>query len=281
MGLRDKIMDFWTIMKYNLRIEIRYPISYLAAVLNTVFWMLAFVTLILIFANGEESALAANLIAWGLASYVIFSQFMSEVGFGIIRLQRRGTLEQILLTPVSISVLPIGLAGYSLVIALMFMLLMVGLLILLSGATLIIVNPLGGLVAFVFMLLMFYGAALILAAASIRLKRSSWALINVFTMLFMIFCGTFYSFAMVPEVVVLISRLILFSYAVDLFRTTLLGLKPELISTPITIGSLTVSSVLFEWLLVVSLSIVFVVVGKFYLLKTINDAKREGTLGAY
>lgn len=284
MGLKDNLRDLWTIMKYNLKIETRYPISYVSSILNLLFWFLAFATLVLMFSSPtspREYVITCNLIAWGLASYILFSGIMGEVGYGIIRLQRRGTLEQILLAPISYWILPLGLAAFELVISAIFMAVTILLMAIIFDAPIIIGNPLGGFVAFLLFFGMVYGVAMLLAGVSITTKRSSWAFGNALSMLYMIFCGTFYSFSSLPGQILAISRLIPLSYGVDLFRTTLIGIDPELINGKVDILGYSISGALLEWAIVSLLSIMMLLIGYICLISAIKRGKIKGYLGQY
>jgi len=284
MGLKKNLRDLWVITKYNLKIEARYPISYAASLLNLLFWFLAFATLILIFSSPnspQEYAIKSNMIAWGIASYILFSGMISEVGYGMIRLQRRGTLEQILLTPIAYWVLPLGLAAFELIISMIFVSITILLMVIIFKAPIIIVNPLGGLLGLVLFFMMSYGISMLLAGVAIKAKRSSWALGNALTMLYMIFCGTFYPFSTLPEQILIVSKFIPLSYAVDIFRTTLIGIDPELIKGEVDILGYSIPGALAEWILVGLLSVAILALGYIVLILTIKDGKRRGYLGQY
>ena len=281
MGVREKLGYLKTIVKYNVKIDMRYPLSYLSGILNLFFWLLSFSILVMMLGSGQSSAILGNLIIWGVVSYMVFSSLTSEVGFGLYRLQRRGTLEQIFLTPIPYWLLPLGLAAFSLITGMIFMVFTIIFLVILMDIPIIILNPMGGLIAFTLMFAMDYGIVLIYAGFSIRTKRSSWALVNALNIAFMLFCGVFYSFSQMPEWLLRISRLIPQSYAVDLLRTTIIGIPPELIPHPLRIGKWIIEPTTCEWIIVATISITTLAIGYIYLTKTINEAKKKGYLSTY
>ena len=282
MEVRKHLDQLKAIVKFNLKIETRYPISYMAGFLNMFFWLFSFSILVLMFSRGTgEEKIIGNIIMWGFVAYLIFQGILGEVGFGLIRLQRRGTLEQILLTPISPWILPLGLAGFTIIIHMLFVMLAIFLFCTLMKVPIIIKNPLGGFLAGVLFFMMAYGLALLYAGWALKAKRSGWALINAIQIIVMLFCGVFYSFRTTPQAILTISRIIPLSYAIDLFRTTIVGIEPELVPSVIIIFGAELSGYLFEWILVSTLSILLLLLGYIYLMKSVEDAKMKGYLATY
>ena len=54
-------------------------------------------------------------------------------------------------------------------------------------------------------------------------------LTNFLQLFFMIFCAMFFPFSALPEILQIVSRIIQLSYCVDLFRSTMIGVTPELL----------------------------------------------------
>ena len=281
MGLRENIRDFLTIVKYNLKIETRYPLSYFAGILSLFFWILSLaVFIILLSEQPANRILIGNLIVWGNVSYFIFGGFVAEVTYGFVRLQRRGTLEQILLAPVNEYILPLGLAGFGLIVRIFFIGFVILLFKFLLGIPIIINNVIMGLLALLLMLMMFYGFALLLSGVVIKTKRAGDAMANFIMYLFIIFCGAFYPFRALPEKVLAITRVIPLSYAVDLLRTSIVGINPELIPAEVAYG-IGLKPIELEFTLVLIMSIISLIVGCYYYGQSIKRAKIEGTLATY
>ena len=281
MKIKKYLKDFTTIVKYNLKIEMRYPLSYIAGIFNMFFWMLSISILVIILSGQKENIILGNLIIWGFIGYMIYQTIISEVGFGIYRLQRRGTLEQIFLTPIPHWILPLGLAGFSLTIAMIFSILVILFLSTMLNIPLIITNPLQGILATILLFNMTYGLALIYAGIAIKTKKSSWALVNALQMIFLLFCGVFYSFKTMPQWLLAISKTIPFSYAIDLMRTTIIGIPPELAPKTITIMGTKINGATFEWIITATISTTLLTAGYTYLNKKIKEAKKKGLLATY
>jgi len=281
MKIKKYLKDFTTIVKYNLKIEMRYPLSYIAGIFNMFFWMLSISILVIILSGQKENIILGNIIIWGFIGYMIYQTIISEVGFGIYRLQRRGTLEQIFLTPIPHWILPLGLAGFSLTIAMIFSILVILFLSTMLNIPLIITNPLQGILATILLFNMTYGLALIYAGIAIKTKKSSWALVNALQMIFLLFCGVFYSFKTMPQWLLTISKTIPFSYAIDLMRTTIIGIPPELAPKTITIMGTKINGATFEWIITATISTTLLTAGYTYLNKKIKEAKKKGLLATY
>jgi len=282
MKAKSVIRDIVTIAKFNLKIEMRYPLSYIGAILNLLFWILSFAVLAMMFSTGSGyEIIIGNMILWGIVAYLVFQIMLSEVAFGFVRLQRRGTLEQIFLTPTKEWILPLGLVAYSLVIYLIFSLLTIAFMVVFLGIPLIIRNALLGAFNFILFLIMSYGFALLFAGLMLRLKRAGWSLVNFIQFFVMIFGGVFYPFRSLPEIVLCVSRVIPFSYGLDLLRTSIVGVDPELVPSVINFFGFTISGFLFEELLVMFISALSLVIGYMHFMTTLNDAKRKGYLATY
>ncbi|MCR8432771.1 MAG: ABC transporter permease [Candidatus Korarchaeota archaeon] len=283
MSLKESLRSIWIITKYNLKVEMRYPLSYISSIFNLLFWFLAFGAIAMIFSSAphEESTIISNIIMWGLASIIVFNIMISEVGYGIVRLQMRGTLEQVLLSPIAFWVLPLGLMTVQLLVCMFFIALVIVFMILLFEAPIIIVNPIGGIIGFILLLTMSYGISMFLAGMVIRIKRASWVLVQALTTFHWIFSGAFYRFSTVPSQILAVSRLIPLSYAIDVFRTSLMGLNPELIQISVNLLGYTIPGALVEWILTTLLSAALLVFGYISLTSAIKSGKRKGYLGQY
>jgi len=282
MGVREHLRDFLTIMKFNLKIETRYPLSYASGILNMFFWLLSFSILAMMLARETlDRVIIGNLIIWGFVAFIVFQSMLAEVGFGIVRLQRRGTLEQIVLTPVSYWILPLGLAGFSLLVHLIFIFLGIIFLSIFLNVPIIVRNPICGLITFGLLFCIMYGFALFLAGWTLKTKRASWALVNVLQILYMLFCGVFYPFKTMPKSLLAISRIIPLSYAVDLFRTTIVGIEPELLPHSVSLLGVATTGQTLEWIIVTMMAIISILLGYIYFIRTLHEAKKKGYLATY
>lgn len=279
MKLKDITRDLKTLARYRLKIDLRYPLSYIAALFSSIFWLLPFSMLVILFTEQARPRMA-SLIAYGLIIYLLYENLGFKVGTGIERLQREGVLEQIFLTPVSPWILPLSLAATSLIILQMFAAVMLLFFVFFFGIPLIVGNVFLGVLSYLLAFLLLYGISLIFAAITVKIKKSIQLFLELSRFLFMLFCGAFYSFNAVPWQMKIISKCIPFSYAVDLFRTSLMGIRPEL-STGTTLFIFTLPAQIVAWLKTTVLSIGFFFGGYAYYNSTIKDAKRRAYLGTY
>jgi ABC-2 type transport system permease protein len=94
-------------------------------------------------------------------------------------------------------------------------------------------------------------------------------LTNFLQIFFMIICAMFFPFSALPEFLQFISRLIPISYCVDLFRSTMIGVSPELLPFE------------FEVVIVIISAICLPILGIWFFRRTVEKAKREGNLAEY
>jgi ABC-type polysaccharide/polyol phosphate export permease len=132
-------------------------------------------------------------------------------------------------------------------------------------------------------LFLFLGLSLIFGAIILRMKRAQ-VVLNLGQFVFMFLCGIFFPFSILPDFVQFISKLIPISYAVDLFRNTLIGSTPELISDSF-VQSLGLGSFLngywFEFILLHILTIISCIFGWFYYASQQNRIRTQEGLSNY
>ncbi len=220
----------------------------------------------------EEGQQFAGIMVYGLIVNLFLSFTLWEVGFSIREEQFRGTLESLYLSPASkfanlVSRIFAILSWTAAMSA--FAVLMVGLMvgglpaenILLAFAVLGL--TISGLL----------GIGFLFAAVTIRLKESAQFLVSFLQFFFMIFSAMFFPFSVLPDFIVdYVSRWLPVSYAVDAFRSILIGLPsgfPELL--PLNA----------ELIIVTLFGLVSPVLG-YYIYKWIERrARAAGTLGEY
>src|SRR3990172_6545857 len=133
-------------------------------------------------------------------------------------------------------------------------------------------NVLAGLGVLVLTVSGLLGIGFFFAGVTIKLKESAQLLVSGLQFFFFIFSAQFFPFSVLPAPVRdYVSRWLPVSYAVDLFRTTLLGVPPELLPNDVAL----------EYLIVIGFAIVSPILG--YLgYRAIEDrARKAGTLGEY
>jgi ABC-type polysaccharide/polyol phosphate export permease len=110
------------------------------------------------------------------------------------------------------------------------------------------------------------------AALTLRIKEAAQTVAILLQFVFMIVCAIFFPFTTLPPAIRMISRVIPFSYAVDAFRSTLMGYPegfPEL--APIEV----------EILIVTAFAIVMPITGYYLYRRAENHARSMGSLSEY
>jgi ABC-2 type transport system permease protein len=117
-----------------------------------------------------------------------------------------------------------------------------------------------------------FGVGFAFAALTLRIKEAGQTMANLFQFAFMVLCAPFFPFSALPERIQTVSRLIPLSYAVDLFRSTLMGYPegfPEL--APIEV----------ELVIVTAFGLLMPVLGLWLYRREENRARRTGSLSEY
>ena len=280
--LKNEISALITMTKTLLKISMRYPLDFTAGFISLLFWILMFFTAALVFASPENSATSSfyiNSITWGMIIFFFINDLVWTMGVGIRYAQITGILEQTFLTPNKEHIYPLSRALRSLLLTIPFSIWALLLMELLTGAVRI-VNPLLGIYILIISAIMFIGFGFLYAGLIINIKKAH-TITGFFQFIIMIFCAVFFPFKALPEQLLIISKLIPFSYSVDLFRTVISGYQPELFPEKITIGMYSITSFQLEFLIIHIFTVVFLITGFKYYKYTIEKAKREGSLGLY
>ncbi len=249
----------------------RYPVAFVAIFVQIFLIILLFIMAARAFETPGSGKLTyfAGMMAYGFVTNIILSFTLWEVGYSIREEQVRGTLESLYLSPTN---------KFSNLLSRIFAVLVWTTLISLGGLAVVSgvvgglpVNNVGpALFILLFMTTGFLGIGFIFAGITIKIKETAQTLVNGLQFFFMIFSAALFPFAVLPDPIVrYISRWLPVSYAVDLFRTTLLGIPPELASATI------------EYIVVVAFGVVSPILGYWYYNRVDHQARADGTLGEY
>ena len=265
MKMQSRIGPLGASIKKELYVELRYPLNFIAGlsfIFIIGFWLIlsAFA-----FSNPNSIQQTTNNIGayaiWGLVIFLFMSNLMWSVANFVRREQMNGTLEQLYLSSSSPQIVLLGGAIGQIITG------FIGNFIIVFGFSFFMNIPvhnfLLGFWILLVTLLMFLGLSLLFGALILRMKRAQMVL-NLVQFVFMFLCGIFFPFSILPDSVQFISKLIPVSYAVDLFRNTLIGSSPELISNQF-IQSIGLSQILnaywFEFYLLHILAILSCILG--------------------
>jgi len=182
--------------------------------------------------------------------FLFLSDTLWAIGYNVRNEQLQGTLEQLYLSPAS--------KFASLVARVTNTLLWTGL-VSIAGAALMAFmigrlpfeNPGLGLYLLVMSLSGTFGIGFAFAALTLRIKGTAETMANLLQFAFLVVCANFFPFSALPAVLRAVSRVIPLAYAVDAFRSTLMGYPPgfpELASIEVEIVVVTVFGLLMPLL---------------------------------
>ncbi len=271
----QRLATFWDMSKKVIVEYSRYPVAFIALFVQVFVIILLFMMSSFAFAapgtSGGQLSAFAGMMTYGFVTSMFLGFTLWEMGFSLREEQVRGTLESLYLSPTN---------KFSNLLSRIFAI-VVWTTIMCAGAVVLVNLLVGGLplqnVALGLLILLFaisgfLGLGFLFAGITIKLKETAQLLVNGLQFFFFIFSAQFFPFSVLPQPVRdYVSRWLPVSYDVDLFRTTLLGIPPELMP----------NDFLTEFAIVVAFGIVSPIVGYFAYLAFERQARRAGTLGEY
>jgi len=212
-----------------LTVMTRYPVDFVTSFVQIFFIILIFTLAAITFeprgavesGSGVESR-ASGIMMYGLILFLFVSDTLWTVGYNIREEQYQGTLESLYLTPASkfaslvsrVTTIVVW-TGLLCVAAVLFVQLFLG--------RLPFHNVGLGVVLLLLTLSGTFGLGFAFAAYTLIVKESAQTTANFLQFALMILCGMFFPFRALPEIVQWGSRALPLSYAVDAFRSTLMG----------------------------------------------------------
>lgn len=264
-------MSWKTVVEFS-----RYPVAFVALFVEIFLIILMFMFAAFVFASpesgGEVGRQFAGVMVYGLIINLFLTFTLWEVGFSIREEQFRGTLESLYMSPASkfgnlVSRIFAVLSWTAAMSA--FAVFVVGLIVggLPAQNLLLAFGVLGLTISGLL------GLGFLFAAVTIRLKESAQFLVSFLQFFFMIFSAMFFPFSALPSFLVdYVSRWLPVSYAVDAFRSLLIGLPP---------GFPELLPLDTEIIIVTLFGVISPIVG-YYVYKWIERrARMAGTLGEY
>ena len=258
----------------ELTIMLRYPVEF-AASFGQVFLIVASVTLAgLMFTprNGTNNdSSTAGVVVYGFFIFMFLSDTLWTIGYNVRRDQKQGTLEQLYLSPASKFANLLSRIAVSLVWTGLLCIMSAGLMSLLIGNLPVYNVPLG-LLVLVLTLSGTFGFGFAFAALTLRIKESAQTLINVIQFTFMVVCAPFFTFKVLPDWLIAITRFIPLSHGVDAFRSLMMGLPP---------GYPELAPIEVEIAVVAVFGLVMPAIGYWLYRHEENVARRAGSLSEY
>jgi ABC-2 type transport system permease protein len=262
----------------QLIVMTRYPVDFITSFAQIFFIILIFTFAAMMFesrgANEFGSSGASStgaVMMYGFVLFMFVSDTLWTIGYNIREEQYQGTLESLYLTPASkfaslvsrVTTIVVW-TGLLTIAAVLFVQVFLGRLPFhnVGLATLLLLLTLSGT----------FGLGFAFAAYTLLVKESAQTAANFLQFVLMILCGMFFPFRALPEIVQWGSRVLPLSYAVDAFRSTLMGYPagfPEL--APIEV----------EIVVVVAFGILGPVLGYWLYQRAERKARTDGSLAEF
>ncbi|GMR10009.1 MAG: hypothetical protein BMS9Abin28_0830 [Anaerolineae bacterium] len=206
----------------------RYPVEFVAS-FGQVFAVVAVFTLAALMFSSSPGEFAegtgGGVVIYGFALFIFLSDTLWTIGYNIRREQKQGTLEALYLSPASKFASLVSRVTNSLIWTSLLVVAGVWLMSTMLGR-LPFANPALGVFILVFALAGIFGVGFGFAAITLRIKEAGQTLANALQFILLILSAYFFPFGALPDGLLAISRFIPLSYAVDAFRSTLMGYPP-------------------------------------------------------
>jgi ABC-2 type transport system permease protein len=234
--MRSEWIAFLAMARKELIIMARYPVNFIASFGQT-FLIVAVFTLggSMFFRTnaispagsqaGVSSGNPSGVVVYGFILFMFMSDTLWTIGYNIRNEQVQGTLEQLYLSPTSKFASLIARVTNTLVWTGFLCLTAAALMTLMMGK-LPVENPLLGLYLLVMALAGTFGIGFAFAALTLRIKETAQTVANFLQFGLLVLCANFFPFSALPPFILSISHLIPPAYAVDAFRSTLMGFPP-------------------------------------------------------
>ncbi len=279
--LRAEWGAFEAMARKEMIIMARYPVNFIASFGQT-FLIVAIFTIggsLFFRVSSPSSALPvgtstgdpAGVVVYGFVLFMFMSDTLWTIGYNVRNEQVQGTLEQLYLTPSSKFASLIARVTNTLVWTSLLSITAAILMTFMIGK-LPVENPWLGVYLLVVTLTGTFGIGFAFAALTLRIKETAQTVANFLQFGFLVLCANFFPFSALPPFVLSISHLLPPAYAVDAFRSAMMGFPagyPEL--APFTV----------EVVIVTAFGLLMPPLGYLLYRRAENYARRRGSLSTY
>lgn len=280
--LAAEVSAFLAMTRKELIIMARYPVNFIASFGQT-FLIVAIFTLggSMFFRTSSTSASSSQagtssgnpsgVVVYGFILFMFMSDTLWTIGYNIRNEQVQGTLEQLYLSPASKFSSLIARVTNTLVWTGLLSVTAAALMTLMIGK-LPVKNPWLGLYLLVMALSGTFGVGFTFAALTLRIKETAQTVANSLQFGLLVLCANFFPFSALPPFILFFSRLIPLAYAVDAFRSAMMGFPPgypELAAFPVELVITTLFGLFMPLL------------GYFLYRRAENFARKHGSLSTY
>ncbi|MHA1971890.1 MAG: ABC transporter permease [Candidatus Hodarchaeales archaeon] len=267
-GFRSWWNQFWAMTKKEFTVLTRYKFSFILSFVQIMVIMFIFSAAAIVLSPPDKTSYGLGLMYYSFTFFIFLSTALWDVGNSIREEQYQGTLESLFMSPISyfstlVSRIMTNLiwTGLNVLVGFLFMTFVFG--------KLPVNNLFLGLIILLLSIFVCFGFAFGLAGLALRYKESMNTLINFLQFIIMIICAIFFPFSALPEILQVVSKLIPISWCVDLFRTTMIGIPPEMFSFEVQFVMVTISAILLP------------ILGIIFFRRTVERAKKDGNLAEY
>ncbi len=228
VGIRARADAFLALVRARFLIMSRYPVDFVASFGQIFLVVTLFTITTYMFRPGGWAGRGqgeGGIVIYGFLLFMFLSDAMWTLGVSLRWEQYQGTLESLYLTPAS--------KFASLASRVAIVLVWTGLLSLMAALVmqeligrLPFHNPLLALYLLIMSLCGTFGIGFAFAAFTLLAREAAQLAANVLQFVFLLVCGMFFPFSSLPDQLIWVSRVIPLSYAVDAFRSTLMGYPP-------------------------------------------------------
>ena len=271
---------FIAMARKELIIMARYPVNFVASFGQT-FLIVTIFTLggSMFFRNsdaptsqvGSSTVNPTGVVVYGFILFMYMSDTLWTIGYNIRNEQVQGTLEQLYLSPASKFASLVARVTNTLVWTGLLSVTAAALMTMMMGE-LPVENPWLGLYLLARPLAGTFGIGFAFAALTLRVKETAQTVANFLQFALLVLCANFFPFSALPAYILFFSRLLPPAYAVDAFRSALMGFPPgfpELAPFPLEFTITTLFGLLMPPL------------GYFLYRQAENHARKRGSLSTY
>ena len=264
---------FWAMVKKELIVLARYPVQFVTSFAQVFIIIAVFSLAATMFSKGAQGggANTAGIVTYGFVMFIFLSDTLWTIGVNVRHEQVQGTLEQLYLSPASkFANLVSRVANLLFWTGAVSIVSMFGMAAILGRVP--FENPGLGLFLFVMSLSGTFGVGFAFAALTLRIKETAQTVANLLQFAFLILCANFFPFSALPAPVRAVSKVIPLAYAVDAFRSTMMGYPagfPELAPIETEIAIVTTFGLLMP------------IIGYWLYRKAEDEARRSGSLAQF
>lgn len=256
----------------------RYPVEFIAS-FGQIFAIVAIFSLAALMFSGPEAEFESGagagagggVVIYGFALFLFLSDTLWTIGYNIRREQKQGTLEALYLSPASKFASLVSRVTNTLIWTSLLVVTAVWLMSTMLGR-LPFTNPALGAFILVFALSGIFGVGFAFAAITLRIKEAGQTLANVVQFILLILSAFFFPFSALPDGLFALARLIPLSYAVDAFRSTLMGYPP---------GFPELAPIEIEIVITVIFGLLMPIIGYLWYRHSEKHVRETGTLSEY